>query len=182
MYISGGVAVVIFIILVFLGTFNSFVSLDQEVDGKWANVETQYQRRVDLIPNLVRTIEGVSDFEQETLTEITRLRSQWQTQPEQRLETANQLESTLSKLIFIAESYPQLQATQSYIDLLVQLECTENRISFARQEYNNSVRKYNTSIKSIPGVFLAGMLGFEEKEFFEAITEGAEQAPDVDFN
>lgn len=175
------VLVVVIIFLAFFGLYNSFVSLEQGVDAKWANVETQYQRRVDLIPNVVNTVKGVSGFEQETLTQLSELRTQWQTQPQARIETANQIESALSKLLVVAENYPELKATQAYRDLIVELEGTENRIAFARTEFNDAVRNYNTSIKSFPGVIVAGMFGFSEKEFFEA-TLGAENPPIVDFS
>ena len=179
--IGGFALLVLIIVLMVFGTFNGFVAAEQQVDEKWANIETQFQRRVDLIPNLVATVQGVSDFESDTLVELSKLRTQWQTQPETRIETANQIESALSKLLLVAENYPVLQATQAYRDLLVQLEGTENRISFARQEYNSAVRNYNTQIKRIPGVFLANMFGFTDKEFFEA-QAGADVVPDVDFS
>lgn len=178
----GGVAVIVILGIIALGamlSYNSFISLEQNVNEKWSNVETQYQRRVDLIPNVVNTVKGSAAFEQETLTELTALRSQWQSQPEARVETANQIETALSKLLLITENYPELQSTQAFRDLIVELEGTENRVSFARQEYNSSVRQYNTEIRKFPGAFIAGMFGFEEKEFFESST-GAENAPNVD--
>ncbi|MDO8427718.1 MAG: LemA family protein [Candidatus Diapherotrites archaeon] len=182
--ILAGIAVlVVLLVLWFFGTYNSFVSLDQGVNNSWAKVETQYQRRVDLIPNLVSTIQGSGNFEQETLTKLSELRTQWQTQSEQsqRVQTANELESTISKLLLVAENYPTLQTTQAYRDLLVQLEGTENRVAFARNEFNDTIKSYNTAIKQIPGSLIAGFMGLKEKEFFEAITEGAENAPAVDF-
>ncbi|HLC92118.1 MAG TPA: LemA family protein [archaeon] len=177
----GAVVVVLLLVGIWAGaTFNNFVALEQNIEGKQADLEAQYQRRVDLIPNVVNTVKGVAGFEQETLTELTQLRSQWQTQPEARIDTANQIESALSKLIIISENYPELQATQAYRDLIIELEGTENRVAFARTEYNNAVREYNTAIKKFPGNFISGMFGFSEKKYFEANT-GAENAPTVDF-
>ncbi|HII38485.1 TPA: LemA family protein, partial [Candidatus Micrarchaeota archaeon] len=143
---------------------------------------TQYQRRVDLIPNLVSTVKGVSGFEQETLTKLSELRTQWQTGGgvAAKVNAANEIEATISKLLVVAESYPELTATQAYRDLMVQLEGTENRIAFVRGEYNLAVRDYNTRIKTIPGSFVAGGAGFAEKPFFES-KPGAENAPGVDF-
>ena len=184
-WIAAGIVIVaVLLVLWFFGTYNSFIALDQGVNNSWAKVETQYQRRVDLIPNLINTIQGSGNFEQETLTKLSELRTQWQTQPEQsqRVQTANQLESTISKLLLVAENYPTLQTTQAYRDLLVQLEGTENRVAFARNEFNDTVKSFNTATKQIPGSWVAGFMGLTEKEFFEATTQGAENAPVVDFN
>ncbi len=181
-----GAAVAVVLVLavagICIGIFNGLVFADQNVNEKWAQVETQYQRRLDLIPNLVNVVQGVSDFEQETLVKLSELRTQWQTNPSQnaRVETANEIESTISKLLFVAENYPQLQATQAYRDLLVELEGTENRVAFARGEYNTAVRDYNVKTKSFPGNIFAGMFGFSEREFFESPI-GAENPPVVDF-
>ena len=163
-------------------TYNSLIGADQNVNEKWAQVETQYQRRVDLIPNLVATVQGGANFEKGTLEDITRLRSQWQTQTSQaqRVETANQLETTISKLLLVSENYPQLTATQGFQDLLVQLEGTENRVAFARNEFNTAVRDYNVRLKAIPGNFIASSMGLSEKKFFDAAA-GAENAPKVNF-
>lgn len=179
--VAGIVVIALLVGLWFFGTYNHIVSLEQDVATKQANIEAQYQRRVDLIPNVVATVKGTAGFEQETLTQLTQLRSQWQTQPEQRIETANQIESILSKLLVIAENYPDLKSTEAYRDLIVELEGTENRISFARTEYNDSVRKYNTTIKQVPGNFVSGFYGFKEKTYFES-KSGAENAPSVDFS
>ena len=184
MILIGLVAVLILAGLWFFGTYNSFVSLDQSVSNSWAKVETQYQRRVDLIPNLVNTVKGSGNFEAATLTKLSELRTQWQTQTgqTQRVQTANELESTISKLLVVAENYPTLQSTQAYRDLLVELEGTENRVAFARNEFNDTVKNFNTSIKQIPGSLVAGFMGLKEKDFFQATTAGAENAPNVNFN
>jgi LemA protein len=181
-----GIGVIVLLLVVVGGfwmlTYNGLVSADQTVGEKWAQVETQYQRRLDLIPNLVATVKGVSGFEQETLLKLSELRTQWQTDPSQqaRVQTANELESTISKLLVVAENYPQLTATQSYRDLQAQLEGTENRVAFARGEYNTAVREYNVRVKSFPASLIASGSGFTEKKFFESAA-GAENAPSVDF-
>ncbi|MDO8624743.1 MAG: LemA family protein [Candidatus Diapherotrites archaeon] len=181
-----GIVIVVAIVLIAGGIvalgYNGLVSSEQTVSEKWAQVETQYQRRLDLIPNLVNTVKGAGNFEQETLLKLSELRTRWQTQTSQseRVQTTNELESTLSKLLIVAENYPQLTATQSYRDLQVQLEGTENRVAFARGEYNSAVRTYNTRIKTFPENMIAGIFGFSEKKFFES-TSGAQNAPTVDF-
>lgn len=178
-------AVIVIVVLiggVILMSQNQFVSLSNKVDEKFANLQADYQRRVDLIPNLVATVKAAGNFESETLTKLSELRTRWQTQPEARVDTANELESTLSKLLIVSENYPELQAVQGYRDLQIQLEGTENRIKFSRDEYNGAVKEYNTVIQQLPSAWIAPWFGFKSKPFFEAITPGAENAPAVDFN
>lgn len=162
--------------------YNGLVTSAESVDASWAQVETQYQRRVDLIPNLVNTVKGAADFEQETFTAITEARSRWQTAPTRgdQIAAAGQMESALARLLVSVENYPQLQATQAFRDLMTQLEGTENRIGTARRDYNEEVRSYNVRVKRFPGNVLAGLFGYDAEEFFEA-AEGAENAPTVDF-
>ncbi|MEK7563861.1 MAG: LemA family protein, partial [Patescibacteria group bacterium] len=162
--------------------YNGLVTAQESVVSSWAQVETQYQRRVDLVPNLVNTVKGAADFEQETFTAITEARSRWQTAPTRndQIAAAGQMESALSRLLVSVENYPQLQATQAFRDLMTQLEGTENRIGTARRDYNESVRAYNVRVKRFPGNLLASAFGFDAEEFFEAV-EGAENAPTVDF-
>ena len=162
--------------------YNGLVTAQESVVASWAQVETQYQRRVDLVPNLVNTVKGAADFEQETFTAITEARSRWQTAPTRndQIAAAGQMESALSRLLVSVENYPQLQATQAFRDLMTQLEGTENRIGTARRDYNEEVRGYNVRVKRFPGNLLAAAFGFDAEEFFEA-TEGAENAPVVDF-
>ncbi len=181
--IGAVVLVLVLAALAILGLYNDLVSSQLNADEKWANVQAQYQRRVDLIPNLVNTVKGSANFEASTLEEVTRLRSQWQTasNQQQQVQTANQLESALSKLLLISENYPDLKTTQAFQDLTVQLEGTENRVAFARDQYNESVKQYNGMVRGFPGNFLAGMFGFQPKEFFQATTPGAENAPAVNF-
>jgi len=187
-----GISVAVFFVFVFLsliGTYNSIVTLDESVDEAWGNVESSYQRRLDLIPNLVNIVQGAADFEQETLTEITELRAQAvaaQTGFKDATSTGDQRaaiaagESTLGRFLAVMENYPTLTATANFRDLQVQLEGTENRINVARDRYNGAVKAYNAKIRRVPGVFVAGMFGFEKSESFEA-DEGAEVAPKVEF-
>ncbi len=160
------------------GIYNGETVREQNVNGAWSNVEVQYQRRFDLIPNLVNVVKGVAGFEQETLTQLTQLRSQWQTQTSvnDRINTANQFESTLSKLLVITENYPELKATAAFQDLMVQLEGTENRISTERTRYNEAVKEYNTYIQLIPNSIFVG--GNALKTYFES-ADGANVVPTV---
>ncbi len=182
-WIITGIIVLIILILVgtVWGSYNSLVSKNQGVDKSWADVETQYQRRVDLIPNLVNVVESYAKFEQETLTQITEIRSQWQTAQtsEQQVRTANQFESALSKLLLITENYPDLKADTQFKALQDNLVETENMVAVARTRYNNAVREYNTAVLVFPSNVIAGWFGFDERTYFEAITPGAEQAPKV---
>lgn len=162
--------------------YNGLITAKEGVDASWAQVETQYQRRFDLIPNLVSTVEGASEFEQETFTDITKARTQWQEagNTSAQIAAANDLDSALARLLVTVENYPNLKATQAYRDLLVQLEGTENRIAVARRDYNEIVRGYNVVVKRFPKNVLAGMFGFYPEDFFET-TDGSENAPKVEF-
>lgn len=163
-------------------TYNSLVGMNEEVNGKWAQVETQLQRRYDLIPNLVSTVQGYADYEKETLTKITELRSQWQTAKSvnEKVQTANQLESTISKLLVISENYPDLKANQNFLAFQDELANTENKLSVERGRYNDAVKAFNARIKFFPTNIIAGMFGFAQRDYFES-TEGAEKAPVVSF-
>jgi len=162
--------------------YNGFVTARAGVDGAWAQVETQYQRRFDLVPNLVSTVKGAAQFEQDTFIGVTEARSQWQSAPsrEGKINAAENFDSALSRLLVTVEAYPQLQATQAFKDLMVQLEGTENRIATARRDYNNAVQAYNVKVRRFPGKLLAGLFGFEAESFFQS-AEGSEKAPTVDF-
>ncbi|MEP2669930.1 MAG: LemA family protein [Cyclobacteriaceae bacterium] len=173
------------------GIYNGFVSLEQEVNRTWANVESNYQRRMDLIPNLVNTVKGYADFEQETLTGVIEARAKATSvnidpsnvtpdQLAQFQQAQDGLSSALSRLMVVVERYPDLKANQNFLDLQSQLEGTENRISVARQRFNDAVGAYNTSIKQLPGRLIASVTGFEEKGFFKS-AEGADTAPVVQF-
>ena len=176
------VAIILLGIFWYIGIYNSLIRLNEEANNKWAQVETQYQRRVDLIPNLVSTVKGAANFEASTLEEITRLRSQWQTAStvEQKVLTANQIESALSKLLLVAENYPQLKATQNYLALQDELANTENKVAVERGRYNDAVRNFNARIKTFPTNFVAKQIGYIDRTYFQA-KAGAENAPEVKF-
>jgi LemA protein len=177
--------VVVILSLWAVATYNGFVSGKANVDNAWAQVETQYQRRADLVPNLVSTVQGAASFEQETFTEVTAARSAWAQanssgSREAQIAAAQNFDSALSRLLVTVEAYPQLQATQAFRDLMVQLEGTENRIATARRDFNDSVTTYNVQVSTVPGVLLARIFGFSPEKMFEA-AEGAENAPVVNF-
>lgn len=181
------VAIIALVILViagvwYVGTYNALVNADQSVSQKAADLDSSYQRRFDLIPNLVATVKGAANFEQSTFTKITELRSAWSASadPAERQKIGAEADAEIGRLLLVFENYPQLRATDAYRDLLVQLEGTENRVNFARTEFNASVRAYNSLVRSMPSNIVAKMNGFSEKEFFEA-TPGAADAPRVNF-
>ncbi|HIZ90614.1 MAG TPA: LemA family protein [Candidatus Bacteroides merdavium] len=185
------VAVVAVIAIWAISGYNSLVGMDENVSNQWANVETQYQRRADLIPNLVNTVKGYAAHEKETLEGVIAARSQ-ATQikvdptdltPEKLAEyqkAQGQLATALGKLLAITENYPDLKANQNFLELQAQLEGTENRINVARKNFNDAAKTYNTAIRRFPKNILAGMFGFDKRAYFEA-AEGAEQAPQVQF-
>ena len=185
------VAIVAIIAFWAISGYNSLVSMDENVSNQWANVETQYQRRADLIPNLVNTVKGYAAHEKETLEGVIAARSQ-ATQikvdptdltPEKLAEyqkAQGQLATALGKLLAITENYPDLKANQNFLELQAQLEGTENRINVARKNFNDAAKAYNTAIRRFPKNILAGMFGFDKRAYFEA-AEGAEQAPQVQF-
>lgn len=162
------------------GSYNTLVVNSQNVDRAWADVEAQYQRRFDLIPNLVNVAQSYAGFEKSTLTQITELRSQWQTQTDvnQKVQTANQFESSLSKLLLIAENYPTLTASTQFTGLQDSLAETENMVSVARTRYNTAVLSYNAAVQSFPSSMVAGWFGFTTKDYFNAAA-GTENAPKV---
>lgn len=174
------------------GTYNTMVTQDEGIGAAWAQVENQYQRRADLIPNLVNTVKGYADFEQETLTGVIEARAKATSvsidpsnlSPEAiaNFEQAQQgLSGALSRLMVTVERYPDLKANQQFQQLQVQLEGTENRISVERRNFNETVRSYNTYIRTFPKNLYANMFGFEQKGYFEA-SAGAETAPEVTFD
>jgi len=174
-------------------TYNALVEADETVARAWADLQAQYQRRADLIPNLVRTVQASATFERETLEAVTNARARATaitlsaedlSDPEkvrQFQEAQAQLSGALARLLAVAENYPQLQTTEAFRDLLAQLEGTENRITVARRDYNEAVRQYNTRVRHFPTVLIASLTGFRTKEPFEA-AEGAQQAPQVQFD
>lgn len=164
------------------GTYNNFVKLSQEVDSQWAQVENVYQRRADLVPNLVETVKGGMAQEQKVFSEIAQARTKYAgaTTTSEKAVAAGELEGALSRLLVIMENYPQLKSLDTVRDLMTQLEGTENRIAVERRRYNEVAKEYNTAIKGFISRFLAGAFGFEPKPYFEA-QPGAEQAPKVQF-
>ena len=185
--IIGGV--LLLLVMMIAGSYNGMVSSRESVNTAWSKVESQYQRRNDLIPNLVNTVKGAANFEQETLTKVIEARSRVTqikvdaNNPEDiaRFQQAQgQVSSSLSRLLAVAENYPQLKATENFKDLQSQLEGTENRITVARNDFNDAARAYNTKIKSFPANLLAGMFGFKERPYFEADAD-AKKAPSVNF-
>jgi LemA protein len=194
----GILAVLGFLVLIVVavagGSYNHLVRLQQEVNKQWSQVQNVYQRRADLVPNLVATVSGAANFEKSTLTEITAARasvgqvkldpSSAPTDPAKLAEfdkAQSQLSGALSRLIVVVERYPDLKATRNFQDLQAQLEGTENRISVERRNFNEAVQAYNTAIKSFPAVFYAGIFGFKERPYF-ASTPGAETPPKVQFD
>ena len=185
--IIGGV--LLLLVMMIAGSYNGMVSSRESVNTAWSKVESQYQRRSDLIPNLVNTVKGAANFEQETLTKVIEARSKVTqikvdaNNPEDiaRFQQAQgQVSSSLSRLLAVSENYPQLKATENFKDLQSQLEGTENRITVARNDFNDAARSYNTKIKSFPANLLAGMFGFKERPYFEADAD-AKKAPSVNF-
>jgi len=180
------------IVLWFVGSYNGLIRASAEVDESFANIETQYQRRADLIPNLVESVQGAVKFEKETQTEIAALRTNAvaarealknaNTQQE-KLAAMNQIDSaasTFSGLNINVENYPQLKATENFLNLQAQLEGTENRVAVARNRYNDKVKVFNVKIRKIPTVIIANMFGYEKQPFFES-QPGTENVPKVDF-
>ncbi|HLN20086.1 MAG TPA: LemA family protein [Bacteroidales bacterium] len=188
------ILVVFVIVLLFVwGTriYNGMVTMQETVTSQWGNVETQYQRRADLIPNFVNTVKGAANFEQTTLTQVIEARAkatQVTVDPrnmtpeslQQFQQAQGELSSALGRLMVVVEKYPELRATQNFRDLQVELEGTENRISVERRKFNEVAKTYNTYIRRFPQNFLAGMFGFESKPYFESM-EGADKAPEVKF-
>jgi len=191
-----GLLVLVFIILLVggCGSYNHLVGLSQDVDSKWAEVQTQYQRRMDLIPNLVNTVAGAANFEKSTLVEITNarasvgqvkiVRNSAPSDPQKLADyqaAQDRLGGALSRLLVVVERYPDLKANANFRDLQSELEGTENRISVARMNFNNSTQSYDTAIKTLPTALFANAMGFPYKPYFQA-SEGAEKPPTVNFN
>ena len=172
-------------------SYNTFVDMEENVENEWGKVQSAYQRRADLIPNLVNTVKGVADFEKSTLTEVTQARSRATSinidptnlTPEKLKEfqeAQSGLSQSLGRLLLVSENYPQLRASENFKELQVQLEGTENRIKVARDRYNDVVTAYNKRVRRFPGSLYAGMFGFDQKAQFEA-EASAQEAPKVEF-
>ncbi len=188
---------IIVVIIVALGAmlvspYNKMVQKDEGCSKAWANVENAYQRRMDLIPNLVKTVEGAANYEKGTLTEVIEARAKAtsvQVDPSNLTEESlakfqaaqDQLSSALSRLMVVVERYPELKANQNFLELQAQLEGTENRIAVERGKFNETVNDYNSYIRRFPNNIIAGIFNFDKKGYFKA-AEGADKAPDVEFN
>ena len=185
------VGIIVILVIWAISGYNGMVEMDEQVQNKWANVETQYQRRADLIPNLVSTVKGYAKHEQQTLEDVVKARSEaTQVKVDAENLTPEKLaafekaqsgvSSALGRLLAVAENYPDLKANQNFLELQSQLEGTENRITVARKDFNDAAKSYNQSIRQFPKNILAGMFGFEKKSYFEA-EAGSEKAPKVEF-
>ncbi len=188
------VGIIIVLILAAVSSYNGLVGSSQAVDSAWAQVQNVYQRRADLIPNLVQTVQGAANFEKSTIVQVTEARASVgkvninqnqapsdAAQLEQFQKAQGQLSNALSRLLVVSENYPDLKASANFRDLQAQLEGTENRITVERGRFNEVVQAYNTKIKTLPTVFFAALLGFQPKPYFQA-TAGAETAPAVKFD
>jgi LemA protein len=173
-------AIVIVLILWLWGSYNNFIVLSQNIDNQWAKVEVQYQRRIDLIPNLVNTAKGYMQFEKSLLEDITSLRSRWMsaTTVEDKVNYGNALDSALGRLLVVYENYPDLKSDKVITPLMDELAGTENRIAVERSRYNDMVRDYNTAIMVFPSNILANAFGFKQRTYFQA-APGAENVPQV---
>jgi LemA protein len=190
-------AIVLFVlILIFsiIGGYNRLTRLSQGVDSQWAQVQNVYQRRMDLIPNLVQTVQGAANFEKSTLEEVTKARAAAEStvvdpnaapsdpaKLAQFQQAQDRLGVAVTRVLAVAESYPQLHATENFAELQAQLEGTENRIAVERGRFNDAVQQYNTSVKSFPAVLYAGAMGFSTRPYFAA-NAGAQTPPQVQFN
>lgn len=186
-----GIGALVILVLWIFSSYNGIVGKEESVKSQWGTVESQYQRRSDLIPNLVNTVKGYAQFEQETLTKVIEARANATSvkvdpanlTPERLAQFQQAQEgvtSALSRLLVVVEKYPDLKANQNFLDLQSQLEGTENRIAVERKRFNDVVSTYNKSVRTFPGVLVAKISGFEPKGYFEA-SEGAEKAPTVTF-
>ncbi|HEY2289297.1 MAG TPA: LemA family protein [Thermoanaerobaculia bacterium] len=189
------VVVVLIFGMYLVGVYNGLVGAQQAVESQWAQVQNAYQRRADLIPNLVAAVKGAANFEQTTLNQVIEARSRaTQLSPQASADILNDpakfaryqqaqdgFSSALSRLMVVVEQYPQLQAVQAFRDLMSQLEGSENRVAVERRKFNEAAQDYNTRIRRFPAVLFAQMMGFQPKAYFQVTTPGAETAPKVDF-
>ena len=176
------VAVVVIAAVMIVPKYNSLVTGEEKVDGAWAQVENQLQRRFDLIPNLVNTVKGYADHEEEVFTQIANARTEYgnASTVEDAAAANDDLSSALSRLLVIVENYPELKADVQFTRLMDELAGTENRLAVARKDYNDTVQTFNGDVRRFPGNLIAGMFGFEKKDYFE-IKDSVEESPTVDF-
>ncbi|MDO5707086.1 MAG: LemA family protein [Andreesenia angusta] len=177
------IAVIAILIIPIFSSYNGLVSMEEDVNGKWSQVENVLKRRADLIPNLVNTVKGYADHEEEVLTKVTEARSKLQTAntPGELAEADNQLTEAVSRLNFVVESYPELKADKNFTQLMDELSGTENRIATERKRYNEAVQAFNTKIKRFPTKIVASIFNFDAKEYFK-ISEADRENPVVDFS
>ena len=179
------IGVVAFLVLVFIGIYNGLIRRRNQVKNSWAQIDVQLKRRYDLIPNLVNTVKGYMQHERETLEAVTKARNLAQQLSSsgagERSRAEGELSSALARLLAVAESYPDLKANQNFLALQEELTSTENKISFSRQFYNDSVLRYNNQTQVFPSNIVAGMFGFKADEFFETTTAAEREAPQVRF-
>ena len=176
------VAIIVVLAVILVGLYNSFVQLRNRVDNAWAQIEVQLQRRLDLIPNLIETVKGYAAYERGTFEQVVSARNAAAsaTTVEQRVQAENQITAALRQLFALAEAYPDLKANTNFLDLQAQLKDTEDKISYMRQSYNDTVMAFNNAIQTFPGVLVAGIFGFMKRTLFEA-GEGASTVPVVQF-
>lgn len=176
------IVIVVILAIALIGLYNNFVKLRNRVDNAWSQIDVQLQRRLDLIPNIVETVKGYAAHESGTLESVTAARTACMnaTTPEQRAEAENVLTGTLKTLFAVSENYPDLKANQNFLELQGELRDTEDKISYMRQSYNDTVMTFNNAIQTFPGVLIAGPFGFKARELFDA-AESAATAPSVKF-
>lgn len=184
-WIKSLIVVIIILIIIaipMISSYNNLVTLEQNVNVAQSNIDTQLQRRSDLIPNLVNTVKGYASQEKDIFTEIADARSKLAgaNNITEQANADSELSGALSRLLLVVENYPDLKSNQNFQDLSIQLEGTENRIAIARQDYNTAVTTYNTKVKSFPTKIISSLFGFQEKPLYKA-TEGAQQVPEVNF-
>ncbi|MGE7910746.1 LemA family protein [Lysinibacillus xylanilyticus] len=177
------VIILVLLALLFIPKYNSLVTAEESVQSKWAQVENQLQRRYDLIPNLVESVKGYANHEKDVIASITDARAQMGSaqSPKEQAVANDALNGALSRLLVVVENYPNLKADANFRQLMDELAGTENRLAVAREDYNNEVQTFNKTVKRFPGNLIAGMFGFEQKEYFKAAA-GAEKAPSIDFS
>ena len=176
--------IIVILIIAVIAIYNSLVRLRQKVKNSWSQIDVQLQRRFDLIPNLVETVKGYMEHENETLTKIAELRTSWGNAGSvaEKANLDNELSGALKTIMAVSENYPDLQANQNFSELQQELQNTENKISFSRQFYNDSVTMYNTKLEVIPSNIIASMFGFKPEELFKAESDEARKNVKVDFN
>ena len=176
-------AIVVVIAIALIAIYNKLVTLRQRVQNAWSQIDVQLQRRFDLIPNLVETVKGYMTHEKDTLTKVTNLRTSWSnaTTVEEKANLGNELSNTLKTIMAVAENYPNLKADQSFNNLQAELSDTENKISYSRQFYNDTVTIYNTKLETFPSNFVASMFGFKASTLFNVESEEAKKAVKVQF-